>query len=67
MNEALYQQCADCHKDSVDDRKAALQQVQSEYTARLDEATAAVNSLNADSIETTESCSGDRGRTHRLL
>lgn len=45
--EGLWDNCMSCHTDSVDARKAAVAQVQSEYTAALDAATAAVNALGA--------------------
>lgn len=46
-NENLWNNCSDCHSDSVEDRKAAVEKVKEEYNDALNAATKAVESLGA--------------------
>ena len=53
-NENLYANCESCHNDSAADRKAALEKVQGEFTARAAEVKAVIDSLSQKIDERTQ-------------
>ncbi len=53
-NEDLYENCLSCHDGTVDDRKAAIADMEADYTARLQTATDAVNALGEALDKATE-------------